>query len=201
MRGPAVTSRDPFNGVEVLLIDGNNLLHRLSGSVDPGAQRLLIARLRGVLPDKLRTIVMLDGHAASGTDRRQRVTRALELHHAGSMSADEALLNIIKDTAPNRRAGSVIVSDDRALTDKARHAGARTQRLAWLEQLLGSGAARPAAGSASIGAGKPPRAGSNQQSAGQQNEEREPWKPGRGATTKRGNPRRAPRAAPRDRGT
>ena len=94
----------PFDGIDRLLIDGNNLLHRVSGNVDPGAIRLLLARAVGRDPATLPTIVMLDGHAASGTDRRQRIRRGLDIHHAGSISADDALLNIIRDmhaaTAP-----------------------------------------------------------------------------------------------------
>ncbi len=173
-----------LDGVTRLLIDGNNLLHRTSGSVDAGAQRLLLARLSGAIPQDVETILMLDGHAASGTDRRQRVRRGLQIHHAGSISADDALLLLIRDAAPADRAHLVLVSDDRALYEKARHLGARTQRLAWLEGLL----ERPPAESRPVhaGAGRPPR----QQPP---EKEREPWKPGRGATAKRGNPRRGRR--------
>lgn len=204
MRPVSPAARSPFAGTDTLLIDGNNLLHRLSGSVDPGAQRLLIATLRAALPDTLRAILMLDGHPAAGTDRRQRVTRALEIHHAGSLSADDALLNIVRDSAHNRRAGLVLVTDDRALTDKARHLGARTQRLAWLEQLLGGtgrglgGSRGPSAGTG-IGAGRRPRSAPAPAAAEPEAdaEERTPWTPGRGATKKRGNPRRSPRSGER----
>src|SRR4051794_41707587 len=77
----------PFDGIDRLLIDGNNLMHRMSGNVDPGSIRLLLAKLSGAIPATLPTIVMLDGHAASGTDRRQRIRRGLDIHHAGSLSA------------------------------------------------------------------------------------------------------------------
>ena len=74
-----------------------------------------------------------------------------------------------------------LVSDDRALTDRARHLGAMTQRLDWLQNLLDH--PPPAAAKAGIGARKPPR-------PPRAEPEREPWQPGRGATRKRGNPRR-----------
>ena len=172
---------NPLHGVSRLLIDGNNLLHRTSGGVDPGAQRLLLAKLSGLIPPTIHTVVMLDGHAASGTDRRQRVRRGLEIHHAGSISADDALLYLIRDVAPSDRAHLTLVSDDRALYEKARHLGARTQRVAWLEGLLDkpTGERRPV----SVGASKAPRQTPPEP-------ERQPWKPGRGATRKRGNPRR-----------
>ncbi|HYI22470.1 MAG TPA: hypothetical protein VEX62_07520 [Candidatus Limnocylindrales bacterium] len=183
-----MSSRPSLAGIETLLIDGNNLLHRTSGSVDAGAQRLLLARLRNALPDTLRTILMLDGHAASGTDRRQRVTRQLEIHHAGSLSADDALVNVVRDKAPGTRHSMTIVTDDRSLTERVRHLGARTQRLAWLEELLTPGAVKGAP-KAGVGIGTPNRSSKETEPA----EEREPWTPGRGATKKRGNPRRLPR--------
>ena len=168
-------------GVTRLFVDGNNLLHRTSGGVDDGAQRLLLAKLSGAIPPEVHTIVMLDGHQASGTDRRQRVRRGLEIHHAGSLSADDALLNLIRDVAAAERTQLTLVSDDRALYEKARHLGAKTQRLAWLQALLEK---PPTAGrKVTVGAGKAPP----QQ---RRENEREPWKPGRGATKKRGNPRR-----------
>ena len=173
-----------LDGIARLLIDGNNLLHRVSGGVDDGAIRLLLARLTNAMPPTVDTIVMFDGHAAAGTDRRQRVRRGLEIHHAGSLSADEALLNIVRDMAASDRAGVVLVTDDRSLTDKGRHLGARTHRLDWLEALL----AGPSPNTATAGIG---RKGIKQPPAAEP--ERQPWHPGRGATTKRGNPKRAKR--------
>jgi hypothetical protein len=182
-----VTSRASIAGVERLLIDGNNLLHRVSGGPDAGALRLLLARLKTAIPAPTTAIVMLDGHPAPGTQRRQRVRRGLEIHHSGSLSADDALLNLIRDAAPQTRAATTLVSDDRALTDRARHLGARTQRLTWLEELLASaarGSVGIGGGSVGIGGGRRPQPGSDVE------DDREPWKPGRGATKKRGNPRR-----------
>jgi hypothetical protein len=183
----------PFDGIDRLLVDGNNLLHRVSGSVDPGAVRLLLARLSGAVPATLPTIVMLDGHAASGTDRHQRIRRGLEIHHAGSISADDALLNLVKDISPRDRAIVTLVTDDRALMDKARHLGAHTQRLDWLQQILDG---KPAGANVSIGRKgiRQPKP-SPQASATEDDTEKAPWKPGRGATKKHGNPKRDKRQA------
>jgi hypothetical protein len=175
----------PYAGIGRLLVDGNNLLHRTSGNVEPGSIRLLLAKLSGALPATLPTVVMLDGHAASGTDRVQRIRRGLDIQHAGSLSADDALLNIIRDTPYADRAAVVIVTDDRSLTEKARHLGARTKRLDWLEAQL----ERPAPQSQNVSIGRkgvrPP--------AAEEDPEREPWRPGRGATKKQGNARRGKR--------
>ena len=170
----------PLDGIDRLLIDGNNLLHRMSGNADPASVRLLLAKLSGAIPDSTPTIVMFDGHAASGTDRRQRIRRGLDVQAAGSITADEALLNIIRDTSARDRAGVVIVTDDRPLTEKARHLGARTKRLDWLEQLLAAPSVSQNTGIGRKGI-KPPA---------EPQAEREPWSPGRGATKKKGNPKR-----------
>ncbi len=183
-----------LEGTQVLLIDGNNLLHRVAGSVDPSAQRLLLARLRGAIPAALATVLMLDGHADSGTNRSEKVGRGLEIRHSGSISADDAILRLIDKYAPSDRAGITVVSDDRALTDRARHRGAHTQKLAWLESVIDT----PGSAGAAIGTGKHPsgppsthRAEVGQHSAGpSDSDDREPWRPGRGATRKRGNPKR-----------
>jgi hypothetical protein len=126
---------------------------------------------------------MLDGHAASGTDRRQRIRRGLEIHHAGSLSADDALLNLIRDTAPGGRAGIVIVTDDRALTEKVRHLGARSKRLDWLEQVMAKPPSQAKGGSTigRKGVSAPPSS---------TDVEKAPWQPGRSATKKRGNPKK-----------
>lgn len=176
-----------LSGIGRLLIDGNNLLHRVAGSADPAAQRLLLARLNAALPPTLPTVMMLDGHAAAGTNRRQRLRRGLEVHHSGSISADDALVNLVRETIPPERGQVTLVSDDRALVERARHMGARTQRLDWLASLLETS---PTGGSgASIGGRKPAAARRELEPE----EERQPWQPGRGATRKKGNPRHASR--------
>jgi hypothetical protein len=68
-------NRQPFAAIEVLLIDGNNLLHRLAGSADPAALRGLLPRLTAAIPGDIATTVMLDGYSAPGSGRSQRVRR------------------------------------------------------------------------------------------------------------------------------
>ena len=136
-----------FAAIDRLLIDGNNLLHRVSGGAGEGALRGLLARLKGVVPLTVPTVVMLDGHSAPGTGRSEKLGPNIEIRHSGSLSADDALLNLIRD---NPR-GTTLVTDDRALRDKAMHLGAHTVRLEWLEGLLargggGAAATRPGLG-------------------------------------------------------
>jgi hypothetical protein len=134
--------RSPFAAIEVLLIDGNNLLHRTAGAAGESALRGLLPRLAAVIPPTIDCIVMLDGHAAMGSGRVQKIRNGLEVRHAGSRSADDALLQLVRD----RTQMTTLVSDDRALRDKARSLGASTQRLEWLENLLGRGGASPGIG-------------------------------------------------------
>ena len=174
-----------LDDVKVLLIDGNNVLHRIAGAADPTALRTLLPKLRAAVPETIATVLMLDGHAETGAYGRERIRRGFEIRHSGSFSADDALLRLIRDAPPSERPDMTLVSDDIALANRARMLGARTRRLAWLEQIIGM----PRAKQASIGAGRRPRqSGEHQPTA---DEERTPWQPGRGATRKQGNPRRA----------
>jgi hypothetical protein len=133
----ASMSRSTYAAIEVLLIDGNNLLHRTAGGAGEGALRGLLPRLAAAIPANIATTVMLDGHAATGSGRVQKIRNGLEVRHAGSLSADDALFNIVRDTAGGR-AMITVVTDDRALTERIRHLGASTQRLAWLEAIIGT---------------------------------------------------------------
>ena len=180
-------SRGAFAGTSRLLIDGNNLLHRTAGSAGEGQVRQLLARLRAAVPGHVTTTLMLDGHAAPGEGRRLAVTPTLDIRHAGSRSADDALVELITAEPPWARAGMTLVSDDRALVERARTLGAQTQRLAWLDELLNRPGRRPPA--ARLATHQP----ATHQATTPDHDERAPWKPGRGATRKKGNPRRRPR--------
>lgn len=177
-------ARGALDGIDVLLIDGNNVLHRLFGTADAAAQRTLMRRLRATIPQTVATIFMLDGYAHTSANRRERVRPGFEVRHSGAISADDGLLNLIRDAPPEQRHGMTLVSDDIALSNRVRLLGARTRRLAWLEGLIGA----PQQAQASIGAGR--RAGQSAADNSRGDDERRPWQPGRGATRKRGNPRR-----------
>ena len=129
-------NRSPFAAIEVLLIDGNNLLHRTAGSAGDNALRGLLPSLATLIPASINTIVMLDGHAAMRSGRVQKVRNGLEVRHSGSHTADDALFNIVRDTPVGSRAMTTVVTDDRALTERIRTLGGHTLRLSWLEEVL-----------------------------------------------------------------
>lgn len=199
---------DPWAGVSLLLVDGNNLLHRTTGGVEAASRRLVLSRLRAALPNAVRAMLVLDGMPDPGAPHGERIGRNLEVRHAGRRSADTLIIEFVAGEPFETRAGIVVVTDDRALGDRARMLGALVRRLDWLQRLLldadrgiTHGPAAPAARGSTLGGGRPPRLPADRsalEDAGSDDagDDRQPWRPGRGATRKRGNPRRAPRKGP-----
>ncbi len=200
--------------LQLLLVDGDNLMHRLRGRRDDAGLAWLIPRLRACLAPGARAILVLDGHPFPGESPRKTVAPGVELRHSGRVDADTAIVDILEARPFTDRARTAVITDDRGLTERAKRVGGLTRRLDWLRDRLerpptamapgGSSRADPASrahparppigrpGSA-LGSGRAPRSGSPPPG----NEDTRPWRPGRGATAKRGNPRRG-RDTPRD---
>jgi hypothetical protein len=211
MSGPRRMRQPPPlpDDLAFVLIDGDNLLHRVRGGRDDGAVRWLLPRLRAWRPDGVRIVLMLDGTPEPGESFRRQVVTGIESHYSGNLDGDTALLKLIGSRPYEDRIRMVLVTDDRGLSDRARHLHASVRRLDWFVSQLASGgssdaagsggAARPAGGGSprptTIGAGKPPKrpagvTGGDPSRVSGGDAERAPWKPGRGATAKRGNPKR-----------
>ncbi|HET7676942.1 MAG TPA: hypothetical protein VFK38_03750 [Candidatus Limnocylindrales bacterium] len=198
----------PLVAGDRLLVDGNNVLHRLSGGVADASRRLLLARLRAAMPEGVTAVVALDGPPDPGGPWRERIGRTLEVRHAGHRAADALIVELVDGVPRAARASLIVVSDDRALGDRCRSLGATVRRLAWFEALLaraeGSGRGGPArlVAGATIGRrskGPGPAPAARREADGRVDpepaDERPPWRPGRGATRKQGNPARSPRRA------
>jgi hypothetical protein len=208
--------RDPLAATGRLLVDGTNLLHAMSRSTGAAPPAALIGRLRGAIPGHIVIELVFDGPAEPGL-RGERIASGVSVRYSGARTADVVILAIVDEV---RKAGDatdtgalLVVTDDRDLRYEARLRGARTAGAKWLLGRLGSGRlaspsignprpARPVAGSGS-GAGTS-GGGSGQSGAGhsggQSGEDdrdagRTGWNPGRGATAKRGNPKKAPRGS------
>jgi len=145
--------------------------------------------------------IVLDGPPAPGAHER-RVTSGIEVRHANRRSADDVLRELVGQGSD----GTLVVTDDHALGHDLRMAGARLAGTKWLAERLGRqrleapsvarsrppsiggatplGGARPGSRNAATQAG---RAGA--EADGNADDPRR-WKPGRGATKKRGNPHR-----------
>ena len=208
-RPPDRPSRDPLLGVERLLIDGTNLLYRMSRDGQTArAPAALIGRLRAVIPAATRIELVLDGapeHGLAGV----RIANGLTVRHSGRYSADSLLDRLVADAIGSggtaelaARLGDVllVVTDDRELGNRIRRRGARVASADWLIGRLD----RTRLSAPSVGASRPPiraserTAASNAvpETATDEESERPGWQSGRGATTKTGNPRRRARIRP-----
>ncbi|HEY2888777.1 MAG TPA: hypothetical protein VGJ17_09190 [Candidatus Limnocylindrales bacterium] len=208
-RPPARPGPDPLVGVERLLIDGTNLLYRMSrtgAAAQPPAA--LIGRLRAVIPAATRIELVLDGapeHGLAGV----RLAHGLTVRHSGRYSADSLLDRLVADAIGSggtaeaaARLGDLllVVTDDRELGTRIRRRGAHVASADWLIGRL----ERTRLTAPSVGLRRAPavpapsRAGPETGPDGLPDEEieRRGWEPGRGATTKTGNPRRRARIRP-----
>jgi hypothetical protein len=208
----------PWADVAVLLVDGNNLLHAVAGNAGPASLRGLLPRLTAAVPTDVDTLVVLDGPPDPGGPARVRIRRGLTIRHAGRIGADAVIVAVVEERTFADRAGTLVVTNDVALGDEVRRIGGRVRPVRWLQERLdeppvvrppGASIAGPWPGRGRIGTaqgGAPTgrhRTGSGRTAGeagaapgtegtedGEQDATRPAWAPGRGATRKRGNPRR-----------
>ncbi|MBA3234798.1 MAG: NYN domain-containing protein [Chloroflexi bacterium] len=190
--------RNPLAATQRLLIDGTNLLHALSKTKAVAPPAALIGRLRGVIPAGVTIELVFDGPPERGL-RNERIAAGVVVRYSGGRTADAVILTMIDDVRLLDGAeGTVtllVVTDDRDLRHGARLRGARTAGAAWLLGRLDAGRLS----SPSVGNARPARqpranAGASPDTDADQTVDEAPrWQPGRGATTKRGNPKRAPK--------
>jgi hypothetical protein len=105
------------------------------------------------------------------------------VRYSGARSADSVVLTMVDEASiggPEAADQILVVSDDRDLRNRLRVRGARTAGASWLIGRLERGRLS----SPSAGNRRPPAAGATN------DDERLGWKPGRGATVKRGPPRK-----------
>ncbi|MGZ8513829.1 MAG: hypothetical protein ACXWXA_02190 [Candidatus Limnocylindrales bacterium] len=191
--------RDPLAATQRLLVDGTNLLFSLSRTSGAAPAAALIGRLRAIIPAHVTIELIFDGPPERGL-RNARIAAGTVVRYGGARSADTVILTIVDDVrmldGADGTAGLLIVTDDRDLKYGARMRGARTAGSAWLLGRLGSGRLS----SPSIGNPRPRRTGAAGKVGGppatgdEEGSDRVGWRPGRGATTKRGNPKRSPKA-------
>lgn len=188
MRKP---SADPLAGTDRLLVDGTNLLHALRRDGAGAPPAALIGRLRGVIPANVGIELVLDGQPEPGM-HGARVASGLVVRHGGRRTGDAVLLRLVDDA---RLAGEgrdaldniLVVTDDRMLRQALVARGVRTAGTRWLIGRLDRG--RLAAPSTGNPRGPAPQRGDDG------DDDRPGWRPGRGATTKHGNPKRRPKGS------
>ena len=183
---PIPARRSRLTGVERLLVDGSNLLHALRRGANPPPAATLIGRLRGVIEPTVRIELILDGPQESGLGDT-RIASGVTVRYSGRSSADAVIARLVAEAA--QPGTLLVVTDDGELTERVHRTGARTARTEWIAARLG----RSRLESPSIGRPRPPQAPAPADSG---DDDPRGWQPGRGATKKRGNPRRAPKAGP-----
>jgi hypothetical protein len=210
--------RRVLEDIERLVVDGTNVLHVLGRAPEPAPPAALIGRLRAIVPPEVAVIVVLDGSPGHGLVARQ-VASGVQVRYAGRATADEAIIALVQRDFAESSVGTLVVTDDIALAGAVRRLGARTVRNGWLvsrlerQRMEAPSIGRPAPRAPGIGTtaktsathrpagapARPPRRPSGPQlppgeAAAAAKDENEParWEPGRGATHKRGNPKRRP---------
>jgi len=184
---------DPLTDTTLLLVDGSNLLHALRRG--PGAlpAAALIGRLRAAIPATASIELHLDGAPEPGM-RRERVASGLTVRYSAPISADAAILDRVSRMDPVSADGVLVVTDDRDLRFSLERRGARTARSRWLVgRLERIPLAAPVAGNPRPGPGQSAGDVPDRSGGGDDGDEQR-WRPGRGATVKRGNPSRRRRA-------
>ena len=170
----------------------------MRGSRDEGGVAWLLPRLSGWRPLHLRIVVGLDGHAAPGEASRTRATRGIEFHHSGRRKADDMLIDLLEAQPYAQRSRTVVVTRDRTLQARAAKAGGASRSVDWLMGLVAGGPRSRVSGPkpklVGIGQGKPPRK-RHFDPPGPGAEHGAAWEPGRGATRKKGNPKRSPKGS------
>jgi hypothetical protein len=184
--------RRVLEGISRLIVDGTNFTHFLSRSATPVPAVALIGRLRSVVPPGVAVMVVLDGSPEYGLVTRQ-VASGVEVRYAGREPADALISRLADDPSPDRRAGTLVVTDDIELSGFVRKAGGRTVRNAWLADRLGrQRLSAPALGGSSSPTPSAGHAPGSRSATDSDDADTPRWSPGRGATRKRGNGRRRP---------
>ena len=107
-----------------LIIDGNNLLHRLPREArSRGAVRRQV--LETVRRQKVMVTVVFDGPPPSGSPEIEHLGR-VTIRYSGEAVADEVIVGLLP---AERAADWVVVTDDRELRERARQKGARVRPL------------------------------------------------------------------------
>ena len=109
-----------------IVVDGNNLLHRL-----PPSQRTRADVRRRALEivrnETVHVVVVFDGPPPEGSPETEHLGR-VTVRYSGALAADDVIVELI----PNGRGATqwVVVTDDRALGERARGKGAGVRSLA-----------------------------------------------------------------------
>jgi predicted RNA-binding protein with PIN domain len=195
----------PLEGIERLLVDGTNLLHAMRRGAPAAPAATLIGRLRGVIEMPIRIEILFDGPPDRGL-RDARIASGVSVRYSGRLSADAVLVRLVFEAEDP---GTIlVVTDDNDLRHEITRRGGRTASAMWLIGRMERGRLQspsigrpgpppqqPADAAAQPGTTPSPRNPGADAATPDRDTDGPGWSPGRGATAKKGNPRRAPRTA------
>jgi len=155
---------DPLAGVELVIVDGSNLLHALSRPAPGGGTALpasaVVGRIRGAIPAAIHVQLHLDG-PPSGV--RGRLATEMDVQHSGRVTADSRIVDLVRrygEAGPAATWELLVVTDDYELRNEVQRRGARSIGTSWLIARIGSaGVAGPDPASAARPAGVVPAGG------------------------------------------
>ncbi|HEY3334398.1 MAG TPA: hypothetical protein VGK16_04100 [Candidatus Limnocylindrales bacterium] len=192
-----VGPNSPFYGTDRLIVDGTNLLFRLGGAGRAAPPAAVIGKLRAAVPKETSIDLVFDGvgHGVFG-----RLAEGMYVRYSGRREADDVILDLVGDAlmeaggGPTAGATVLVVSNDRELRERILAKGSRTVPLQWLIERMGVPVLQaPAAGNRRAPGGPGQAPGGNGPNAAGREDDRPGWKPGRGATSKTGTPRKVAR--------
>ncbi|MCU0506098.1 MAG: NYN domain-containing protein [Chloroflexi bacterium] len=177
---------DPFLAASLLVVDGRNVLGAMRRAGGDLPAQALLSRLWTVVGPRTRILVVFDGVRDGGAIVPERSSR-LGVRWSRHESADDVIVRIVADTPE----GTLVATDDIELGARVRAFGAASVRSRQLvERFARQHAAAPAVGHARP---TPPVPGAGPSGHGKDDPaeaDRRSWSPGRGATRKKGNPKR-----------
>jgi predicted RNA-binding protein with PIN domain len=190
LRGGAYTGRvprpDPFLEASLLVVDGRNVLGAMQRTRGAVPEQALLSRLWTVVGPRTRILVVFDGMRDGGAMMPERSSR-LGVRWSRHESADDLIVRIVADSP----GGTLVATDDIELGGRVRSLGASSVRSRELIERF----ARQRPSAPSVGQARPvvPAAGSGPAGHGKDataEVAHRAWSPGRGATRKKGNPKR-----------
>lgn len=109
-----------------ILLDGNNLLHKMPGSrrsrADVRSQVLEVTRR-----ETMSVTVVFDGPPPAGAPEKESLGRVTVIY-AGSRTADDVIVNMLPAGAAAKQFS--VITDDRGLAGRVRERGAMVRKLA-----------------------------------------------------------------------
>lgn len=121
-----------------ILLDGNNLLHRIGDRTRASVRKQVLDVTRY---ESMSVTVVFDGPAPAGSPERESLGR-VTIVYSGSKTADDVIVGMVPAGSAARQWS--VVTDDRGLANRVKNRGGRVRTLAqWRGRRTQRSTARP----------------------------------------------------------